>query len=223
MKKIITISVLSLGTASFAAVSAKNFTGSYVGLTMGPNFFQSKAYQTYSNEFADYNASSTLFNYGVYGGYGVLYDQLYFGGELLISANYGDAKSVHQNHAGAITPSISVKEPYSVIPAFRLGTLILPKFLAFIKLGITGSQFKGSATPLNGTGTTIYKKNMWGPSVGVGGEILLTETLSARAEYIYTTYPAYKFSVTSSAGISSDQIKIKPRDNRLLFGLSWNF
>lgn len=214
--------VASLSSSAFAA----NFTGPYAGLTLGANSLQSG----YTQSSGDGNGSertrsaSTLFNYGLFGGYGQTFGQFYVGGELLLATTSGQAKYASGNNAGTAFALATVKETYSVNPVVRLGALIAPKTLAFVKMGVAGSQFKASAIPLGaGRSATTYKKTLWGYSLGAGMETLVTDSISVRADYTFNLYPTKTFSVTGAPGNAPDTAKISPRDNVFRLGVAYNF
>jgi len=217
--------IASLSSSAFA----NNFKGPYAGIVFGPNVFQSGYTQTAANNnggAVHSNASSTLFNYGLVAGYGSTFGQYYVGGELTLSTQSGEAKFRATNANGSSNARATIKETYSISPVIRLGALIAPKTLAFVKMGVAGTQFKVNAQPLSTVATNLsskYKKTLYGYSMGFGMETLVTDSISVRADFTHNIYPSKTFTITNATTASVNQGKISPRDNIVRLGLSYNF
>ncbi len=207
-----------------SSVFADNFNAPYAGLTFGANAFQSRYTQTAprSSGSATVSPSAVFFNYGLFAGYGHTMGQFYAGGELLLAMQTGQAKNFSTAGDNTSNSYATVKERFSMNPALRLGALISPKTLAFIKLGMVGTQLEVAATPLdNTTPTTKYKKTLWGYSFGAGVESLITDKVSIRADYTCNIYPTKTFTITNPG--ENNQGKISPQDNIFRVGAAYHF
>ena len=234
MKKYL-IAGAALVASLSSAVFADNFTGPYAGVTLGANSFQSGYNQTAASAGNGLgpaglrsNSAETLFNYGLYTGYGHTIGQYYVGGELLFALQNGEVKGKGVNSDNTALAHATMKEGYSFNPTLRLGALIAPKTLAFIKLGLAGTQMKVTAQPISvgvaNNLTTSYKKTLWGYSFGAGIETLVTDSISIRADYTCNIYPTTTFEIPNpTLANGTNQGKISPQDNIFRVGLSYNF
>lgn len=229
MKRSINIGI-TLAASFFSIASAENFNGIYVGASLGPNVFQSHDSQSRSdningNQVNNGHHTATLLNYGFFAGYGVTKETLYLGADLSFTFNQGESETTSENRNGVEDHSTMIKEGYSFNPTIRLGTLISPQMLLFIKLGVAGTQIKGSATPIGGGyAETKNKKTLWGYSMGLGGEMYATENISIRADYTFNLYPTQHFNVaTATPATNKQSAKISPRDNIFRLGVTYNF
>ena len=223
MKKYL-IAGAALVASLSSSVFADNFNGPYAGLTFGANAFQSSYTQAAPGVTggASVTPSATLFNHGLFAGYGHTMGQFYVGGELLLANQTGEAKSSSIGGNNVATSYVTVKERFSINPALRLGALIAPKTLAFLTIGTVGTQFEVNATPLaNTTPTTKYKKTLWGYSFGAGFETLVTDSMSIRGSYTHNIYPTKTFTITNPG--ANNQGKISPRDNIFRLGAAYHF
>ncbi|OYZ37391.1 MAG: hypothetical protein B7Y25_04495 [Alphaproteobacteria bacterium 16-39-46] len=221
--------VASLSSAAFA----ENFTGPYAGLTLGANSFNSGYSQSSANtgggssSSSNSNAGATLFNHAIYAGYGHTFGQYYVGGEFLFAMQSGEAKATGTNGNNTGFANATIKEGYSFNPTLRLGALIAPKTLAFIKLGVAGTQMKVNAQPFSfpeATNlSTSYKKTLWGYSIGAGMETLVTDSISVRADYTCNIYPTKTFTITNTNAGNVNQGKISPQDNIFRVGAAYHF
>ncbi len=226
MKKYL-IAGAALVASLSSSVFADNFNGPYAGLTLGANAFQSGYVQTSANANGGagaFNSGATLFNHGLFAGYGHTMGQFYVGGELLLAMQTGEVKNTFTASNNTGFANATIKEKLSFNPALRLGALIAPKTLAFIKLGMAGTQMEVNAMPFsNNALQTKYKKTLWGYSMGVGMETLVTDCMSIRADYTYNIYPSKTFAIANSTTASVNQGKISPRDNIVRVGAAYHF
>ncbi len=225
MKKYL-IAGAALVASLSSAVFADNFAGPYAGLTLGANSFSSGYSQAAPAALGSLhsNSSATLFNYGLMTGYGHVFGQYYVGGEMNLSMNNGQTKSSALEPSGTAEAYFSVKEGLSINPALRLGAFIAPKTLAYITLGLAGTQMKVSAIPFGASSpTTNFKKTLWGYSVGAGMETLVTDSISIRGSYTCNIYPTKTFTITGATAATANQGKISPRDNIFRVGAAYHF
>lgn len=225
MKKLLATAVIITIFSPFIT-SAKNFTGPYVGMGFGINSLRSEYKQTSfdsTNYARSTNTGGTLFNGALFGGYGKTFGQFYVGGELVVALTSGNVP------AGTIDSNTGISEPgkfqskWSINPLFRVGGLIAPKTLAYIKAGMANTGFE--ITSIGGTDSnnqyTTYKKNIWGFSTGAGLETLITEKISIRLDYTFNLYPKKTWPV--GGGATPDTGKIMPRENIVRIGAAYNF
>ncbi|MBS0185450.1 MAG: outer membrane beta-barrel protein [Proteobacteria bacterium] len=214
--------IASLSSSAFAA----NFTGPYAGVVLGPNVFQSGYSQSAAANgggATKANSTNTLFNYGLVAGYGSTFGQYYVGGELTFSTQTGETKYNATSAANTGNAYATIKETYSINPVVRLGAMIAPKTLAFVKLGAAGTQIKVNAQPFTTPAlSTTYKKTLWGYSMGLGMETLVTDSVSIRADFTHNIYPTKTFTIANGAN-ATNQGKISPRDNIVRIGASYHF
>lgn len=230
MKKHFIAAAALVASLASASAFAENFKGAYVGVNVGANAFQSGYTQTSAggNGGAEKpNSGATLFNYGLFAGYGHTFGQFYVGGELLFSLNSGEASYNSTNSNNSTFANAKIKENFSFGPSIRLGALIAPKTLAFVKFGGIGTQLKVDTRPFSLTGAstpaTSYKKTVWGYSFGAGLETLVTTCISVRADYTFNGYPTKTFAIPNTNAGNANQGKISARDNIFRVGLAYNF
>lgn len=224
MQKLL-ISVVALVVSLPSVACAENFTGAYAGLGLGVNVLHSGYRQAATNSF-DYasstNTNGMLFNGALFGGYGKAFGLFYVGGEISLAYSTRSVEGSRLSGAGGASPG-NVQSTWSTTPTVRLGALIAPRTLGYVKIGAANTHFE--VTEVGGSDSnqeiTKYKKNIWGFSTGAGLETLVTEKFSLRLDYTLNLYPKKTFTV--GGGPTPDNAKIMPRENIIRLGLAYNF
>ncbi len=236
MKKLIAATFAIAAAAPFAA-NADTFSGAYAGVGLDLNALSSQITVNddrngnvagAANGSSSSNSGGTLWGGAVYGGWGKCFNQFYVGAELGLDLQGGQVEDSIQpvGIAGSSRDSVKLTRGLSVSPTARLGYLIAPKTLAFIKLGVAGTSFKQSVSSNSGVAVN-YKKThtLWGFTMGAGMETCISSKMKLRAEYIRTVYPTASatsgVSLTAAAGPYAS--KIKPIDNIFRVGVAYSF
>lgn len=236
MKKLIAATVALAAAAPFAA-TADTFGGAYAGVGLDLNAATTHISTSDNrlgnaaavvNGHSSTDAGSTLWGGALFAGWGKTMNQFYVGAELALDLQGGQTKATLNPSGGTVglSDSIKVTRGLSVSPTVRLGYLIAPKTLAFLKLGVAGTSFKQDVS--SGTATAFaYKKThtLWGFTMGAGMETCISSRMKLRAEYIRTMYPTAKATsgVALGAGVGPYQTKIKPVDNIFRIGVAYSF
>lgn len=147
-----------------------NWGGAYVGGAASYNFGRFD-----KNGFDDKAAGGQL-----YGGYNMQDGQLVYGGEADIGYSGNDN----------ITGGVKTKQGVNGSLRGRIGVDTGP-VLVYGTAGVAAARLKGSDA------TTSDTRNALGWTAGAGAETMLTDTISARAEYRYTDYQDKNFNLAS--------------------------
>nr|WP_316653476.1 porin family protein [uncultured Gellertiella sp.] len=165
-------------------VSQGNWGGAYAGGAASYNF----------GRFND----STFDNHAVggqlYGGYNVQQGQLVYGGEADIGYSGNDD----------VNNGVKAKQGVNGSIRGRLGVEAGP-VLVYGTAGLAATRLKGSDA------TSSDTRNSLGVTAGAGVETMVTDTISARAEYRYSDYQDKNFNLasgTANRGYDEHSIKL---------------
>ncbi|VAV94853.1 hypothetical protein MNBD_ALPHA01-657 [hydrothermal vent metagenome] len=188
---------------AFAAEDKSPFDGPYVGGALTLNKFNSGASVTPATTTTLEGKQKVAG--GIYGGYGVQMDQLYFGLEGGFYLNRSPSPTLS---FGTTNTGLKAKNTFDL--GARLG-FVADRVLFYGLGGFTSTKFDtfGLATNEN--------KRLSGFRYGGGMEFALTPTISLRAEYTRANYK--KWDVTSG----TDSITFDPNDRRFLVGATFRF
>ncbi len=150
--------------------AATNWGGAYVGGAATYNFGRFD-----KNGFDDKAVGGQL-----YGGYNFQDGQLVYGGEADIGYSGNDN----------VTGGVKTKQGVNGSIRGRIGVDTGP-VLVYGTAGLAAARLKGSDA------TTSDTRNALGWTAGAGAETMLTDTISARAEYRYTDYQDKNFNLGS--------------------------
>jgi len=154
----------------------------------------------------------------IFAGYGQYFsNSFYLGGELFVDDSNASESQGHSNSTATSTynTKFTVGTGYgiSILPGLKLND----SSLFYVRLGYNWASLKGTETmTVTGTGSTSASKSstQGGYNYGVGMETVISNALSLRGEYTYTSYNSF----TSSLGT-----KWSPSDYQFMLGLIYHF
>ena len=213
MKKLALLaSAAAISTAAMADSSACATTGFYAGANLGLANTQVKYNLTNGvTGAAKLNQASDMgkmgLQYGLMGGYNMgLGNGAVVGVELFVG---GDSSKVKADDNGsgnsAALGKVQVKRRMYYGLAPRVGYMVTPNTLAYVRLGLEGGQWKADYIPANND--TLFttaeskkvvgqKKNRINFAPGVGMDVFVSKNMFVRAQYHYVFGP--KLTVKSS-------------------------
>jgi len=214
MKKLTSI-LLVAAAATAVHAEGTSATGFYAGANVGIANTQAKYTANSVNPAATGSTSTQNFKaetgkmgalFGVFAGYGMTFAQgAYAGFEL--SGGLDTTKFDAYNDSATTKngfPKVTLKRTNFYGLAGRLGYMVTPSTLAYVKLGIEAGKWKADVTPNQNIENTYYadltkvdatkktqsaSKNSLSFVPGVGFEMFLNKNLFLRAEYTYLFGP----------------------------------
>lgn len=151
-------------------VTSGKWGGAYAGGAGSYNF----------GRFNDSSFDDKALGASLYGGYNIQQGQLVYGGEADLGYSGNDN----------VTGGVKTKQGVNGSLRARLGVEAGP-VLAYGTAGVAATRLKGSDA------TTSDTRNSLGLTVGAGAETMITDNISARAEYRYTDYQDKNFNLAS--------------------------
>jgi outer membrane immunogenic protein len=141
---------------------------------------------------------------GVFGGYGFDFDQFNVAAEAF--ANYsGSDGNTTAGGAGNVKTAIQYNYGLAVLPGFKF----TDETAMYGRLGFTRGAFRASGTLLPAS----VNADLNGLQLGIGIETTLSDTLTARGEYVYNKYQS-----TTVGGV-----QYSPETNQFNVGVAWHF
>jgi opacity protein-like surface antigen len=173
---------------------ATHFDGAYVGADIGISAQKSKLKSD-----STHSVSKTTPSLGFLFGFGKTFNQFYLGGELDAHFNFGKGQKKLPTNKAEKTPKWETKQSVSFMPSLRVGYLITPKLLGYLRLGAEISKLKVKSfedKDVNlSKGITFVK-----PAIGLGVEYKISDHFSVRPEVLYTFSSTKKFKEVELTG-----------------------
>lgn len=222
--------LVAAGIASVAAAQASSATGFYAGASAGvanTNVKYSFVSQSGNGQTIDSTKATQNFKtdagkmaglFGVFAGYGMGFAQgAYVGGEIYGGFDSTKVKAYDDSAStlnGFWTSTVKRTNYYGV--AFRLGYMLTPSTLGYVRLGVEGGKWKAQVVPVSpsslatiattGTGTNsalqgitnTASKSSVSFAPGLGFETFLNKNLFLRAEYSYLFGPKITINANTS-------------------------
>lgn len=207
--------VAALSAAPAMAQSA--FDGGYVGVQGGYDWFSNNAKSTTGGTSSRNGANGNGGEAGIFAGYGQTFElsdmvpgRFYVGAEAEGGFYTGD------NTQANAQASTRARPDYSTGVALRLGYLVLPNALTYVKVGYQHTGVDYDVTPVAGTTASDYR-SFDGVRAGAGIDYLLTDHLFTRVEYDYTSY--------GNAGIvtGATNTGFSPQEHQVRLGVGLHF
>ena len=221
------------------AQAQSNFDGPYVGLGAGYHHFDTGSMSVASHAgglsgFATDPSVSTGSAFGdVFAGYGLTLGGPFYVGLEVDGSYSGASKTFPFTVAGDPLPVSTVKlsARWGAGVGLRLGYLITPDLLGYIRGGGGWQDFRGSWTSINGDLAPNASSSRFAEGVRAGGGFDFSlaswtgQPLFARVEYDHTWYGDTHFggAGTGLAGPGSTVVTFHPHDDRVMLGIAWRF
>lgn len=194
--KLFATTILTAGLLT-AGAQAQGFNGLYFGGQIG--------HDSYNMNVQDEDLDGTLGGNGIEGGIFAGYNLGLDGFVVGVEGQFG----LSDASIGIATPGLeytaSARESWGL--SARAGAMVTSNTLLYAHTGWTKTKFKEEVT-LTGI-TESDKSRLDGWRIGGGLEVLVTEQVTARAEYSHVRYER-------SAGV-------RPTNNSVQLGLAWHF
>lgn len=196
MKKI-TLALAAAAMLTAASAETSNFTGFYLGANVGAGSTVTKMDIATPNAAAGAHLNSKLdsgktsFLFGLFAGYGMTFSGSgYFGGEIYGGFDNAKVTGLDDNgtDASSRVAKLTLKRTNFFGAAVRLGYLITPSTLFYIKAGAETGKWKLDVDNLGGTVTSKSKSGVYFVP-GLGVETFFNKNLFMRAEYSLTFAP----------------------------------
>lgn len=201
----------SLEPAATVAVPSFSWSGPYVGVQAGYDWFKTDAR-------GPGGATTTRpdgFTIGGYAGLNYQFDNSPLVIGLEGDINYSDARDSRVTSAFTGAPNSRIREEMAWTGAVR--GRIGYAFDRFLVYGAGGLAFADRDLKARGAVSGSDDTVAVGWTIGGGVEAALTDNITARVEYRYSDYGSDTFSVAGS------RIKSEATDNRVLLGLGYKF
>lgn len=168
--------------------------------------------------------NATGFVGGLFGGYGMYYNNLYYlGGEIFVNdsgASQAQTESVtNATGTGTTYTKTGAGTSYgiSLLPGLKLND----STLGYIRLGYNRADIQGTET-LTAGGVSTNSGSNWnwegGFNYGLGIESAIAQNISLRTEFTHTSYGSFSSSLVGASGSS-----FNPSDNQFMLGLIYHF
>lgn len=195
------------------SAAAYNWTGAYVGVSLGSAANQSAFSPTPGVAFAEFHPNGNGPVYGAQIGYNYQYDRFVIGAEAAIAQTRVNGSALCAGIAGA----------NCVADQTWLGSLrgkagfALDRFLAYGVGGLAFSQYRFEQTTLLSQSWGSGARTGW--TVGAGAEYALTDHVTVGAEYSY-----YNFGdKVGSGGQAPAQMRLKVDERAFVGKIDWKF
>ena len=225
MKKLALLaSAAAISTAAMADSSACAMTGFYAGANLGLANTQVKYNVTNgtTTPAAKVNQASDMgkmgLQYGLMGGYNMgLGNGAVVGVELFVGGDSSKVKT-DDNGSGSGTAlgKVQVKRRMYYGLAPRVGYMITPNTLAYVRLGLEGGQWKADYTPAENNANFAtnelkkvvgQKKNRINFAPGAGMDVFVSKNMFVRAQYHYVFGPKLTIKHGDSLGVNTVEHK----------------
>jgi hypothetical protein len=230
-------------TAAPMAQAQSNFDGPYIGLGAGYHHFDTGSIDDHfgacCNTITEITtpSRSTDGPFGdVFAGYG-----LTLGGPFYVGVEIDGSYSGANTKFSVFNPRIGVTEGKAKISAtwgagvgLRLGYLVTPDILGYVRGGGGWQNFNGNFNTINGFDQPHVNTSRFAEGVRAGGGIDFSlaswtgEPLFGRVEYDHTWYGQTHFGGPGPfgdgiAGTGSTIFNFHPHDDRVMLGIAWRF
>lgn len=210
----------------------QNFDGIYLGAYTG--FVQSDDKGTEYDQFSpaksgwSNNPKPEGFNYGLNVGYNkLLINNVVIGIEADYEGRGNDQDKANHEQFGTPSPNYFVKTKISQAASLRarLGYSFDNNLLIYITGGYARAKVKRDFIECCYSGfpdyITVESYSKWhdGWTAGIGGDYMLTEAISANAEYRFTDFGREKMNVETFYGIESQRLT----EQSLKLGVAYHF
>lgn len=199
MKKIALLAGAAWVGAAVADAPANSPTGFYTGVNVGVANTQVKyTYKDSQSPQIAQKFGKTGMQYGLFGGYNfglggaaVVGAELFLGGDSTktLTADSLGASGTSSNGPG----KTEVKRTFYYGFAPRVGFMVTPNVLAYMRLGVEGGKWKSNFNPAGGwmTGAIIKNasKNTVNFAPGIGFDMFVSKNVFVRAQYHYVFGP----------------------------------
>lgn len=191
--KLLAATILAAGVATGAsAQQAGSFAGPYMGGQIGYDSYNIGINDPASNFVADLGGDGI--EGGIFAGYNFQMQNFVLGAEAQLSLS--DASSTFDIGSGPY--EVKARESYGL--SARAGALLSDSALLYVHGGWVKTKFKDD----------FDSNRLDGWKVGLGLEYLVTENVSARAEYSYIDYETF-------------EDVVEPKNSVFQFGVAWHF
>jgi outer membrane immunogenic protein len=208
-----------LATAMLAgAIRAESFDGPYIGLQGGYERFNVDADFIGAGPLAGTNLSTEFHAAGMEGGlflgYGRKLGNFYLGAE--VDGSLGNA----DYHSSGGTTEIERRYGYGA--SLRAGWFALPHFLYYSRIGVVSTNFDYDLNVPSVPFAAGDDVSLTGLRLGLGAEALLTDHLTWRLGWDYTSYEDYTIRYSLS-GTPIGSEKLSPQSHNFQLGLAYTF
>ncbi|MEX1147315.1 MAG: outer membrane beta-barrel protein [Sphingomonadales bacterium] len=196
--KLFVTTVLAAGLMTAGLAQAQGLGGLYFGGQIGHDSYTTKV------DTAEVNGKlgGSGIEGGIFAGYNLMMDGLLVGAE----AQFGLSDASVNGSMPGFDYRTSARESWGL--SGRVGTMITNSTLIYAHTGWTKTRFKSEATFGDGIETVSDKYRLDGWRLGGGLEVMVTEQVSARAEYSHIRYER--------------EDGVRPVNNSIQLGLAWH-
>ena len=205
-----------------------NFTGPYAGVQVGYGLTNS----TLGGLHRDQNNGPYLFDAdfaahgftpGVFAGYGVNWQRLFFAVELEGEINSLEWQHVRDTPGGGGRDfSVDVKESMGI--SGKLGYILKSGTLLYVRGGGARTDFYTRYSKGNSSNNDINREDsLTGLRLGIGAEIPFTQYAFLRLDYTHTEYDSYDFVTNHGNGSNSDEMSFDTTTDLVRLGIGARF
>lgn len=223
MKKIALLATVALATAAVASTTAAPVTGYYAGVNVG--LANTNVKYSYGDG-NTYGTQSKLgdkgLQYGLFGGYNAgLGNGCVVGLEVFVGGD--NAKVVSSNNQDRL--EVKHTTNYGVAP--RIGYMITPSVLAYVRLGVEGGAWKaqyrpGGVAAVNASVQAKSKRTIsFAP--GVGFDMLTGKNVFVRAQYHHVFGPKISITQTVTGADATITQTFKTSQSVVSLGVGYKF
>ncbi len=215
---------LVAGTIAASAASANISTGFYLGAHVG--YGSTTADASYTGTAAPAGRSNVghgAGSIGLHAGYGMVSGCWYFGGELFYTF---ENTKITSNLAAPANTRAQLKRNGVYGIAARIGWLITPSAMTYIRLGAHAGKWQASDNTVVGTTNLRGSKNRISFAPGVGMEIAMNKNVYLRGEYTYEFGPSVRGVDTDPTSVAATVISSRfnnIRSQRFTLGVTYKF
>lgn len=193
MKKIALLaSAVAVSAAVADAPACCSMAGFYTGLNFGWTGTQTKETgKQQADTSYDSKKSDQGYQYGVFGGYNMgLGNNFVAGMELFLA---GDSSKIsHKFSNNGVNTDSELKRTTSYGVAPRVGYMITPNVLGYVRLGLEGGSWKFNYKTSDNNPNISNKKNTVSFAPGLGFDMLVSKNVFVRAQYHYLFGPKFR-------------------------------
>lgn len=206
------------------------YLGANIGLSSIKQKLKDNAIKQGGNERKGVDASSNGFLLQGFGGYGMILNQFYLGGEVYVGFDTGKSKILDEE---------GFKPGFNFGLKGRFGMYLTPSTLGYGVIGVDIARHKISrfladvrpANPIFGpiritSGNSVAEGNVKKTSarllLGLGSQVNLSSNFGVRLEYNYIFGASKTFKGLSTLGADTE-VKSKFDTHRVMLGVQYNF
>jgi len=193
---------------------------SYFGLSLGADFSTLKSVVSVTpNSTGITSQNSPFVSYGanIYGGLGTNFDKFYIGVELSGGCNTLNRSITTDNKNAIITFKQPVSAGFDLMPGYITSQ---KDFLFYGRLGVGAGLFN---IRINHDAASAVNKFLAALRAGLGVEYFISDTFSARLEYIFTDYGKINQNYTDATSTAYTYTVSSPHSQQVNLGLTINF